>query len=498
MKTFFFGCLAVLLANPLASSSWTFVPGESKTILDEKVVDFPLKTPVDQSKNFYLPNFFVQRSDEYIAEFCHEQARPWTQPLHLELKPDLYQELSSAINKKISYHFQFVTNETWENAEGDGKTAKPISTSGVYNLHFNQYFRLEPDQNLRFPLPFVEQHRFLDDETPGWLLADPKLTLSHEKNKGMLNLTSRAGLDLLSGIRSYRHLNYYGVLFKSETYLQKLIIKIDTQKENLLKIPMQFHTMVDHEVDPDPKNLKEFYLDKLRREVFPQIHLSYSQTEWDFERFENECNWTTYKPKLALNTLNFTLHALDPQVLGEVKFRLFIQKQVPINLKLTNHYQLKIPATEWVELIKKEVQAQGYPVEWLTYNLTDHQLKLESANPLAFQFEPKVLTYEIYKDPGQPKKDSEGNKPKDKNKDKSKPGDKPKDNQEDKSTSEGQQPEKNTELKPSEVTQKVNSASTKKGFNPKYLYFLFIPFVILVVYLIIFFWKKHKHKKGKC
>jgi len=106
----------------------------------------------------------------------------------------------------------------------------------------------------------------------------------------MLNLTSRAGLDLLSGIRSYRHLNYYGVLFKSETYLQKLIIKIDTQKENLLKIPMQFHTMVDHEIDPDPKNLKEFYLDKLRREVFPQIHLSYSQTEWDFERFENECN----------------------------------------------------------------------------------------------------------------------------------------------------------------------------------------------------------------
>jgi hypothetical protein len=76
MKTFFFGCLAILLANPLASSSWTFLPGDSKTILDEKVVDFPLKTPVDQSENFYLPNFFVNRSDDYIAEFCQEQARP--------------------------------------------------------------------------------------------------------------------------------------------------------------------------------------------------------------------------------------------------------------------------------------------------------------------------------------------------------------------------------------------------------------------------------------
>jgi hypothetical protein len=44
----------------------------------------------------------------------------------------------------------------------------------------------------------------------------------------------------------------------------------------------------------------------------------------------------------------------------------------------------------------------------------------------------------------------------------------------------------------------VKTTSSKKGFNPKYLYFLFIPFTVLVVYLIIFFWKKHKHKKGKC
>jgi len=525
MKTFFFGCLAVLLANPLANA-WGFDPGESKTILDEKVVDFPLNLHVDSNRNFYNHRHYMTMSNEYIENYSFEQAKWWSKPLHLELKPELYQELISRDHKKISYHFEFLTSETWINPEAESWKAIPIPTSGLYAINFDQYFQLEPNQNLRFALPNLEKGRFVDNEVPGWMLADLKLNLSREKGKNLLNLTARSGVDLMASINTYRRLDYCGVLFQAETYLQKIIIKIDTQKENLLKIPMQFQTLIDQKVEADPRDLKNLYMQKLRDEVFPKVHLAFSQTIWDFERFENECNWTNYNPKSALNTLNFTLHPLDPQVLGEVKFRLFVQKQVPINLKLAKHYQLKVSPEKWVELIKKEVKDQGYPTEWLTYNLTGHQLRIESTNPLAFQFEPIVLTYEVYKPPVPPKKEPDPEKPKDKTegKDKTKPTEKPKEkdkvkesekpkskdkdqpkevdqpkvDSKDKTTPEVKQPEVKPEVKTPDVTEKVKQTTAKKGFNVKYLYFLFIPFAVLVLYLIIFFWKKHKHKKGKC
>jgi hypothetical protein len=74
MKTFFFGCLAVLLANPLANA-WGFDPGESKTILDEKVVDFPLNLHVDSNRNFYNHRHYMTMSNEYIENYSFEQAK---------------------------------------------------------------------------------------------------------------------------------------------------------------------------------------------------------------------------------------------------------------------------------------------------------------------------------------------------------------------------------------------------------------------------------------
>jgi hypothetical protein len=110
------------------------------------------------------------------------------------------------------------------------------------------------------------------------MLADLKLNLSREKGKNLLNLTARSGVDLMASINTYRRLDYCGVLFQAETYLQKIIIKIDTQKENLLKIPMQFQTLIDQKVEADPRDLKNLYMQKLRDEVFPKVHLAFSQT----------------------------------------------------------------------------------------------------------------------------------------------------------------------------------------------------------------------------
>jgi len=235
-----------------------------------------------------------------------------------------------------------------------------------------------------------------------------------------------------------------------------------------------------------------------------------------------------------VNTLNFSLHPLDPQVLGEIKFQLFIQKQVPITLNFAKHYQLKVPVADWVDLMKKQVKTQGYPSEWFNYQLSDHQLVISSTNPLAFQLEPITLTYEIYKPPVPPKQEPEKPDSKDqvkpKEKEKGKELEKPKTDGKPKEKDKVQEPEKpksdgkskdkeqpkvpekpkpevkdkpvsevkKPEPKTPEVVEKVNSGATVRGFNPKYLYFLFIPFGVLVLYLIIFFWKKHKHKKGKC
>jgi len=79
--------------------------------LDEKVVDFPLNRQVDNIRNFHDPRHYLEKDQKYAEQYSLEQAKVWSKPLHLGLKPDLYQELISRQHKKISYHFQFLTVE---------------------------------------------------------------------------------------------------------------------------------------------------------------------------------------------------------------------------------------------------------------------------------------------------------------------------------------------------------------------------------------------------